>query len=65
VVLVDAEVVKDAVDATPAPTAGVEMLAEIGRATNEPPERNVLTNFGLAEAKVARGWVVVASIAGS
>jgi len=65
VVLVDMEIVEDAIDATPAPTAGVKTLAEIGRATNEPPERNVLTNFGLAEAKVARGWAVVASISGS
>jgi hypothetical protein len=41
------------------------MFAEAGGATNEPPERNALTNCGLEAVKLVRGWAVADSIAGS
>jgi len=62
------DALEDGADAALLPSeaiAPLEILVVFGGATNEPPERNVLRNCGLAAAKVVRGWAVVALVAGS
>jgi hypothetical protein len=65
--LVDVETLEDGADAALSPTdaaAMVEMLAGVGGATSEPPERNAWTKCGLAAVKLVRGWAATASITG-
>lgn len=65
-VLVDVEALEDGVDAKPPRTevvAPVKTFADVSGATNEPPDRNALTNCGLAVAKLVRGWAIAASFA--